>query len=189
MPKSKFLLIVGVSGVGKNSIIRELQKIDSRFAYIQPETTRPPRRTNDDKIFVTEAEYKKKEANGGYIFSNHVYGAYYGTPKDAIFDSFERELLPVLDFIIEPVDAVRKAVNNRLFVVYVTPPSLAVLKERLDKDNRDHDGSRLEVATKELEKYHNHEYDKKIDMHIVSHNDKTPQIAQAIYDAYVNSFS
>ncbi|MBU4010588.1 MAG: guanylate kinase, partial [Proteobacteria bacterium] len=53
---SKFLLLLGVSGVGKSTLIRELKRLDERFIYISPYMTRPLREGESDKIEVSNEE-------------------------------------------------------------------------------------------------------------------------------------
>src|ERR1700686_4289910 len=98
---SKFLLICGVTGVGKSTIIGHLRKLDSRFVRIHPYTTRKPRNRKDDKIHVSEAAMNRMDSEGKFIFTNRIYGNIVATPNRPIVDALEGKMFPVLDFPID----------------------------------------------------------------------------------------
>ena len=92
----KFLLLLGVSGVGKTSIIKELLKLDDRFIYISPWITRPLRAGETDKVSVTEEDLQRLLSAGEILAVNDIYGIRYGTPKQPIKDAFEQGQFPLL---------------------------------------------------------------------------------------------
>ena len=61
---SKFLLLLGPSGVGKSAIIDELSKLDSRFVYISPYMTRPLRVGERNKVAISDKQMDKMWARG-----------------------------------------------------------------------------------------------------------------------------
>lgn len=61
---TKLLLLLGPSGVGKSSIIRELQATDARFVYVTPYTSRVLRPEETDKVHVTADQMDELEKNG-----------------------------------------------------------------------------------------------------------------------------
>jgi len=67
---TKFLLLLGVSGVGKSTIIEALRKIDNRFVYISPYITRMLRDGEKDKIFVADSAMDETNKRGEFLVVN-----------------------------------------------------------------------------------------------------------------------
>lgn len=187
---SKFLLLLGPSGVGKSVIIEELLKFDPRFVYISPFMTRPLRTGERNKIAVSEERMDELSRCGELLTVNVIYnGIRYGTPKLPIMKALEMGNYPVLDWPIERLEVLTQHFPDRLFVVYVSPPSIDVLRQRLTKDGRDADGTRFKSAEKELQRYWASEYVGSYDMAVVSEEDKITEIATAIHTDYLRSFN
>jgi len=81
-----------------------------------------------------------------------------------------------------------EAFPERLCVVYVAPPSIAVLKERLGRDGRDVNGSRLALAQTELEAYWRGDYDFAIDYKVVSEEGCLLALSRYVYSLYAKTF-
>lgn len=185
---SKFLLLLGPSGVGKSVVINELLKIDDRFIYISPYMTRPIRLGEDDKIMVSDIQMNEMMQRGELLVVNKLFnGIRYGTPKLPIEEALASGNFPVLDWPIDRLEIMTRAFSQ-LFVVYIAPPSIDVLRQRLTKDGRDIDGSRLANAERELNGYWSHKYKESYDMEVVSEDNKASEIATIIYTSYLKSF-
>jgi guanylate kinase len=180
-----FLILAGVSGVGKTTIIQELKNIDKRFIYISPDTTRQLRNGEKDKKHVSLNDLIKAERSGKYLIINQINNIYYATPKDSILEAFEKGSYPILDFPIDKTEVISNFTNNKIFTVYLTPPSLRELNKRLSYDGRDKKGLRFKAASIELAKYYNHEFDHKINIHFISENNKLSLISKSIYEAFL----
>ncbi|MCG2688206.1 hypothetical protein L6250_01035 [Candidatus Parcubacteria bacterium] len=181
---SKFLLLLGVSGVGKSSIIEELTKLDSRFVYISPYMTRPLRDGEKNKIPITNEQMDEMWKKNELLAINELYGIRYATPRLPIIQALNEKNFPVLDWPISKIRTMRQAFPNQLYVVYIVPPSIEVLQQRL-KDGRDKDGSRLINAKEELSAYWASQYKGCYDFEIVSEVDQIIKVAQAIYKKYI----
>lgn len=180
-----FFILAGVSGVGKTTIIKELQKIDPRFTYVSPEVTRDLRDGEKDKLHVSREELERKKAEDKYLVVNELNGVAYATPKDTITQNFAENRFSVLDFPIDRTQVIADFVGKKVFVAYVAPPSLDALKERLSYDGRDPEGKRYNSAVNELQAYGEHLYDPKIDIHVVSEDGQSAEIAKRIYAAFM----
>jgi guanylate kinase len=185
---SKFLLLLGPSGVGKSTIIQDLIRMDDRFIYISPYMTRPLRSGETDKVSISESQMDEMDRCGEFLTINQFYGGIrYATPRTPIVESLAAGKFPLLDWPVSRINIMTREFPNRLYVVYVLPPSIEVLRRRLGGDNRDADGSRLKSALKELEAFHSSEYLGVYDFEIISEDGQTPKIAQAIYFKYLKS--
>lgn len=148
-PAKPFLILAGVSGAGKSTIIQELLQLDARFRYISPYTTRPLRPGEQEKIFKTEEEIARLCEEGEIAYLNHIYGASYATPRQPIDTGLGNGDFPVLDFPIQKVSILRDAYPQKIYVAYILPPSIALLMARLS-DGRDPENARLQAALEEL---------------------------------------
>lgn len=181
-----FLFMGGVSGVGKTTIMQELKKLDPRFTYISPETTRPLRPGETDKTSIPLEQMEQREAAGEYLTVNRLNSVLYGTPKGAIHDAFNRQAFPMLDFPIDRHDVIHQFTDGRVYTVYVRPPSLGELATRLSYDGRDASGQRYASAKHELERYSRGEFNPVIDMDVVSETGHSAEIARKIYAGFIN---
>jgi guanylate kinase len=184
---SKFLLLLGPSGVGKSSIIEELIRLDDRFVYISPYTTRPLRAGEVNKISIGMVEMKEMEKQGKFLVINKLYDISYATPRTPIEEALTTGKFPVLDWPVSNLRIMTSTFPARLFLVYISPPSIEVLKKRLSKDGRDGDGKRLKRGQEELEVYWSSQHAQVYDLEVVAEENMVSSIANEIYKAYRKS--
>jgi guanylate kinase len=185
---SKFLLLLGPSGVGKSSIIEELIRLDGRFVYISPFITRPLRKGEKNKISVSGNKIDEMWERGELLVINELYGVRYATPRQPIEQALKEGNFPVLDWPISEVGVMTGAFPGQLYVVYISPPSVEVLQQRLARDNRDTDGHRLRSARKELEALESFRHSGIYNFEIVSEENRVHEVAQMIYTNYLQQF-
>lgn len=185
---SKFLLLLGPSGVGKSSVIEELIRLDRRFVYISPFITRSLREGEKNKIPISNEEMDKMWKRGELLVINELYGIRYATPRLPIAQALAEGNFPVLDWPVSRIEVMTQAFPDQLHIVYVLPPSIEALQRRLAKDDRDTDGRRLQSARDELEAYKTSRYAGVYDFDIIAEENQVPEIAQAIYANYLQLF-
>lgn len=185
---SKFLLLLGPSGVGKSTIIQELVKLDKRFIYISPYITRPLRKEEKDKISISDLEIDDMERKSELLVINSLYGVRYATPRTPIMKALLEKRFPILDWPIGRIQIMTEAFPGQLYSVYVAPPSIEVLAQRLAKDDRDITGDRLENASKELEEFWSQKYSGLYNVSVISEDKKISDAARLIYVSYLRSF-
>lgn len=144
-----FVLLLGPSGVGKNSLIRELQKKDDRFKFVSPITDRALRDGETEKVSVSSDAFSELEQRNFFLLVNEIYGHRYGTPRETIDNILEEKNIPILDFPILDVPKLDEY-DEMLYRVYVTPPTLGSLKSRLDVDGRAQGNNRYQKSRSEL---------------------------------------
>jgi guanylate kinase len=186
--RTKFLLLLGPSGVGKTSIIQWLRQLDDRFVYISPYITRKLRKGETDKVSVSSKKLDKLVRDGKILVVNQLYDIRYATPREPIEQAFEAEKFPLLDWPVERLDVMEQHFPGRLFKVYIeTNPE--TLQQRLAADRRDPTQSRLTTGLAELGRLARGEYDPLIDYRIVNPTGEVDVVARTIYKQYLLAIS
>lgn len=184
----KFLLLLGPSGVGKSTLINELRHIDDKFIYISPFITRELRYAETDKISISNEEMDSLSRHDDFLAINEIYGIRYATPKAPIIKALANNMYPVLDWPADKISIMKTAFKEKLFIAYIAPPSIEVLKLRLLADNRDVDGNRFQKDIEELKRYKSCEFDSFIDINVISDKNAI-ETAVYIYNNYISSLS
>lgn len=145
-----FVLLLGPSATGKSTIISEMntQSQDCEFEYVKPFMTRPNRPGEKDKIHVSDQEFERLEQADEFVVVNGLYGVRYGTPLQGVLDPLRRGNVPILDYPLETVHALRRAEYDTLNF-YIYPPSMQEWRDRIEKSGRNTAG-RLEAGVQEL---------------------------------------
>lgn len=130
------IVISGPSGSGKDSICNELLKKNNNIVMSVSMTTRDKRKEEiegKDYYFVTKEEFEKKIKNNELLEYAIVHEIdYYGTPKKNIFDTLKKGLDVILVIDIQGALQIKEKYPDAIFI-FILPPSLKVLKERLIK--------------------------------------------------------
>ena len=128
----KLFVFSGPSGAGKGTILNELIKKDD-FVFSVSMTTRKPRPGEVDGesyYFVSQEKFDETIKNGGFLEYVHKFEKSYGTPKEPILKMLAEGKHVILDIEMEGALNVKKLYPEAV-LIFVLPPSLEVLKERL----------------------------------------------------------
>jgi len=149
------IILSSPSGGGKSSICRTLLDSDPRLGYSVSVTSRPRRRDEvdgRDYHFVTEEEFHDLIQKDAFYEWAKVHGNYYGTRKDLVDAKLASGQDVVLDLDVVGGLNIKK-LNDRALLIFVLPPSLVVLEDRLRRRNTDDDdviNTRLRNARNEI---------------------------------------
>ncbi len=151
MEINNLIALLGVSGVGKSTLIKKMSQQYGVYSYITPFTTRKLRENEIDKIHISSKEFNRLIENKDVLVPNYIHGNWYGPSKELINKSIEKGKIPIIDWPVDKLENLIKETNNfKVIGIYIKPPSLKELKIRLDSDSRDGNGKRYMHAIKEL---------------------------------------
>ncbi len=154
----RLLIFCAPSGAGKTTIVRHLVGHDARLAFSISACTRDKRGRTEahgqDYYFISVEEFRRRIEADEFVEWEEVYeGAYYGTLKSEVERIWASGRHVVLDVDVKGGRSVKKYYGDRALGVFVKPPSLEVLAQRLTARNTDSASSissRLYKASFEL---------------------------------------
>ena len=159
-----FLLVVsGPSGAGKGTLIQRLMQARPNCRFSVSATTRALRGEEHDGQeywFLAREEFVARREAGGFIESAEVHGQFYGTLKSEVDDQLRAGRVVVLDIDVQGAAQVRVKRPDAVSV-FVAPPSLEVLRQRLTNPTtgaRDNVELRIHNATIEIPQYAHYNY-------------------------------
>jgi guanylate kinase len=190
------LLIVlsAPSGAGKSTLIAKLRERNPLIDFSVSTTTRPLRggeRDGIDYYFTDEPTFLRMIGNDEFIEHAVVHGNHYGTTRKTIERSLTAGRDILLDIDVQGAAQIRDSLPRARMAIpavfiFVAPPSLAILEERLRKRGTDSEETilrRLKNAKEEMSRAS--EYD-----HIVVNDtieDATARIEAFIATARVDA--
>lgn len=142
------IIVTAPSGAGKTTLVRALLERDRRVRLSVSFTTRPPRPDEQDGReyhFVDVATFRELRDRGEFLEWAEVHGNYYGTSGIWLRDQIAAGHDILLEIDWQGAQQVRKVFTDAVGV-FVLPPSLDVLEERLRGRGTDSD----DVITRRL---------------------------------------
>jgi len=164
IPREPVLLVVsGPSGSGKDSLVDALRAAEPKLAYSVSATTRPPRTgevEGQHYWFFERTEFERRRAAGEFLETRDYAGNLYGTPRKPIEDA----LAAGRDLVMKPeVNGAMaiKIIYPQAVLVFLTVPSAAILRERLEQRRTESPETieeRVAIAAREADAIGNYEY-------------------------------
>ena len=155
-PASGCLFVLAApSGGGKTSLVRALLEREAGIRLSVSYTTRKPRPGEQDGVhyhFVDEAKFMTLKDAGEFLEHAHVHGNWYATSATWLKREVELGHDMLLEIDWQGAQQVRRLMPEAVHI-FILPPSLASLKERLDKRGQDAPEviqQRLEAAREEM---------------------------------------
>lgn len=165
MKESQGILTVlsGFSGSGKGTVTRMLLEQYENYALSISATTRAPRAGEEngrEYFFKTVEEFEKMIAKEDLIEYAKYVDNYYGTPRTYVEEQLERGRDVILEIEIQGALKVKEKFPETL-LLFVTPPSAAELKRRLEgrgTETPEVIASRMKRAREEAEYMDRYDY-------------------------------
>ena len=161
--KGLLLVVSGPSGAGKGTICDALRFRFPSIHYSVSMTTRAPRKGEFDGVnyfFADTRRFEELLAEDAFLEHAKVYDHYYGTPKNYVFSQLEKGNHVMLEIDVQGAMQVKEKYPEGVFI-YIVPPSMEVLSQRLHLRRTDSDAviaKRLAKAGAELDWIGNYDY-------------------------------
>jgi guanylate kinase len=171
--KPMVFVVSAPSGAGKTTLCDKLQAEFKSLHYAVTATTRPAREGEVDGksyYFLTPDEFERRLREGGFFETAIVHGQRYGSPKDPVIRALQSGKDVLMNLDVQGAEKIRECVekappgdplHRELVDIFVVPPSLDVLKNRLvkrGKDNAETIARRLRIAEEEISHWRKYKY-------------------------------
>ncbi|MCB1582685.1 MAG: guanylate kinase [Marinicella sp.] len=156
-------IVSAPSGTGKTSLVNALVRDTNHLKLSISHTTRKARPKEIDGYnyhFISEKKFKQMELAGVFMESANVFGNHYGTSQDAVQKMLDEGHDVVLEIDWQGAEQIKKRFPESISI-FILPPSIAALQERLEgrgQDSSEVIAHRMEKAIAELKHYHKADY-------------------------------
>lgn len=169
-PAPLLVVISAPSGGGKTTLCQQLLAARPNIVRAITCTTRTPRPGEEDGVdyyFLDANTFLRRVQAGHFLEHATVYGNSYGTLRSEVLDKLRHGKDVLLNIDVQGAASIRERLDNdgdlqRSFVsVFLTPPSLEILEERLKKRGQDSPAviqKRLSVARQEILQWKHFDY-------------------------------
>ncbi len=157
------LVISGPSGVGKDTIARQL--IDRRpdnFYFVVTATTRPPRVGEvhgQDYFFMSNDEFARMIENDDLLEYAVVYNDFKGIPKQQIRDALKSGRDVIMRVDVQGAATIRKLVPNAVSVFLMSESEDELERRLRERKSESGDSLNLRIATARQEMKRTDEFD------------------------------
>ena len=139
----RLLIVSAPSGSGKSTIVNYLMKEQPEFrlAFSVSATSRPPRGQEQDGVdyyFLTPEEFRRHIKADDFLEYEEVYeGRFYGTLKRQVEEKLAAGMNVVFDVDVKGGINIKRYYGDNAMSIFIQPPSIEVLRERLIRRNTD----------------------------------------------------
>lgn len=163
--KGTMFIFSAPSGGGKSSVIKgvlkDLEDIDLSVSV----TTRAMREgevDGKDYFFITEEKFNELVKNNAlYEYVDSDFGPKYGTPRERVDSLLAQGKDIILDLDYPGVQQLKKLANDKIKTIFLMPPSLKILRERLvnrGTDSQEVIEKRMSMAEKRVNESRYYDY-------------------------------
>ncbi len=144
-------------------LVNRLLEHDERLVASISTTTREARPNEIhgiDYFFATKDEFLRLEGSGKFLEHATVFGERYGTTKDQVEERLEQGFDVLFDIDWQGSRSIKRVYTNSTSI-FVVPPSLEILKQRLVDRGEDSDeviAYRMSQAASEMSHYNEFDY-------------------------------
>lgn len=164
MRQGFMLVLSSPSGVGKTTIGHKILNSEKNLEPSISVTTRPQRLKEVDGIdyyFINSNQFEQMVEKDELLEHAHVYGYDYGTPRGAIEEKLSLGIDILFDIDWQGIRQLKKIAAKDLVSIFLLPPTLNDLRERLHKratDSAEIIHSRMQKASDELKHWTEYDY-------------------------------
>jgi guanylate kinase len=136
------LILSSPSGAGKSTLTKRLMAWDPSIRFSVSATTRPPRPgevDGRDYYFRSRPEFEALVASGQMLEHAEVFGNHYGSPRAPVETAMIEGRDTVFDIDWQGGQQIKQAMRDDVVSIFILPPSIAELEDRLRGRGQDSD--------------------------------------------------
>lgn len=156
-------IISAPSGTGKTTLCKQLASNITRLWHSVSYTTRKPRQGEEhgrEYFFTDETTFQSMIEKHEFVEWARVYGHLYGTPRKTLADKIDQGVDVLLEIDVQGAIQVKKKFDDAVSI-FILPPSMSVLKQRLQSrasDSSEEIHRRLQKVKEEVWSYREYAY-------------------------------
>ena len=131
----KCIIFSAPSGAGKTTLVHKLLESSEQYAFSISACSRDPRENERDGVdyyFIGLENFKQKISENAFVEWEEVYkNNYYGTLKSELIRIWSMGKTVVFDVDVVGGMNLKKVFKNNALAIFVNPPSMEILEERL----------------------------------------------------------
>lgn len=133
----KLIILSAPSGAGKSTIIRRLLQHFPELSFSISATSRKPRQGEEEGVhyyFMSPEEFQEDIDKGAFLEWQEVYpDHFYGTLRSEVVRIWDSGRQVAFDIDVQGGINLKKQFEHRALALFIQPPSVEVLRERLVK--------------------------------------------------------
>ncbi len=158
------VIVSSPSGAGKTTLVKKISS-ENNFSVSISHTTRKPRSYELDGshyFFVSNSEFKKLISNEKFLEYAKVFNNYYGSLKNTVIDKLNKGENIIFDIDWQGTQQIKqKDLKYKIITVFILPPSIEELFERLLKRERNNEkiaNERMKQFKKDVLQWKNYDF-------------------------------
>ena len=185
---NKLIVFSAPSGAGKTTLVKYIIETFNDIQFSISATSRIARGEEKDGVdyyFLSSEEFKAKVQNEEFIEYEEVYGGnYYGTLKSELDRIWNANKIAIFDIDVVGGANVKNMFPNETLSIFVMPPSIDVLKNRL-LERGDVSSEEINVRVKKAES--ELDYASKFDNIIINNDlEESKKIAHTLIKKFID---
>jgi len=151
---NKIFIVSAPSGAGKTTLVKG---VTNRLGFIRPSISYTTRKMRDSEIdgrdyfFINKNKFEEKIKNNDFLEYQNVYGNLYGSTLESLDLCLKGNNDVILEIDYKGMMTVKRSIPEAI-AIYILPPDIDTLKERLQKRGEDEEKTiMLRVASSEQE--------------------------------------
>ena len=162
--KGMMIVLSSPSGAGKTTLAKKIKKNNNNFSISISHTTRQPRPNEVhgyDYYFVKKLEFDNLVKNKSFYEYALIFGNYYGTLRDPVINLLSKNKNILFDIDWQGTQQLKKIKNLPLITIFIIPPNIQSLKERLlqrSQNNNQIVEQRMSKFKEELSHWNEYDY-------------------------------
>jgi guanylate kinase len=184
----KCIIFSAPSGAGKTTLVHKLLESSEQYAFSISACSREPRENERDGVdyyFIGLENFKQKISENAFVEWEEVYkDNFYGTLKSELIRIWSMGKTVVFDVDVVGGMNLKKVFKNNALAIFVNPPSMEILEERLrGRKTESEERIQMRISKAQVEMDRSTEFDIIIENNIL---ERAVEQVKAVIAEFVN---